>query len=234
MASTGGGPFRTVVFDLDGTLVDSLADVAGAANDVLAAAGLRPVPRSKWPLLLGEGVRIRMRTAFALNAVTLEDEALDRQVAAFRARYADKMLERTRPYDGVAETLAALGDLGVISVVCTNKDEADARRILRALGLMPHIANVAGPDTFGVQKPDPQHILKLLEAAGADPGAAIMVGDTIHDVEAARRAGLPVAFASWGYGTPGDERPDYVVPRMKDLQRILSELPNRREYLRSP
>lgn len=212
-------PFRVVIFDLDGTLVDSLADVASAVNAVLAEAGVPAVPRESWHSLLGQGARIRMKTAFAINGITLPDDELDRCVRQFRSVYSHKILDQTKPFEGALETVRRLDGLGVKVGVCTNKDEAAARDILAAFGLSAHIAAVAGPDTYGVQKPHPDHVLKLLETLGVEPAEAILVGDSEHDVEAARNAGIPVAFVTWGYGeaSSSDDGPDFMIDRFSEL-----------------
>lgn len=217
-------PFRAVIFDLDGTLADSLADVAASVNAVLAQAGVAAVPREAWRSLLGEGSRIRMKTAFAINGITLADEELDGHVNAFRAVYSSRMLDQTRPFDGAVEAVRQLAGLGVKIGVCTNKDEAAARRLLTAFGLSADVAAVAGPDTYGVQKPHRDHVLKLLDTMGVEPRDAVLVGDSVHDVEAARNAGIPVAFVSWGYGeiAPGGHGPDYVVADFPALIPALS------------
>jgi phosphoglycolate phosphatase len=169
--------------------------------------------------LMGEGGRVRTRKAFALRGVELDDAALSARVRDFVRYYAERPLDRTVPYAGVPETLRRLAGMGVRLGVCTNKYEASARDILHRLGLMPPIEDAAGADSFDVRKPHPGHILKLLARMGADPASALMVGDSIHDVEAARAAGLPVIAVSWGYTlTPArDLGADAVIERFTDL-----------------
>jgi len=215
--------FRAVVFDLDGTLVDSLVDVAGAVNDILALSGVPAVPREKWPMLLGEGSRRRMEAGFAFGGTTLTAEDLDRSVRRFQERYAERMLEETRAFDGATEALERIAGLGIKVGVCTNKEERAARAILSELGLVSHITAVAGPDTYGVQKPHRDHVLKLLEAMGVEPAHAILVGDSVHDIEAAHNAGLPAVYVLWGYGhlDPRGAQPDHVIGAFADLVPIL-------------
>lgn len=106
--------------------------------------------------------------------------------------------------------------------VCTNKDERSARAILAHLKLMPPIEDVAGPDTFGVQKPDPGHVLRLLERMGAVPESTILIGDSIHDVKTARAAGISVAVVDWGYsaGAVKDMGANYILRRFSDILHI--------------
>jgi phosphoglycolate phosphatase len=198
-AQLAGFPFRTVVFDLDGTLIDSAVDVGAAVNRVLADHGLAPIDETLQRTLMGEGGRVRTRKAFALRGHQLDDATLSARVRDFVRYYAENPVERTVAYPGVGETIRRLADGGVRLAVCTNKYEDSARDILARLDLMPPIEDAAGADSFDVRKPHPDHILKLLARMGADPATALMVGDSIHDVEAARAAGLKVIAVSWGY-----------------------------------
>lgn len=201
-SETRGFPFRTVVFDLDGTLIDSAADVGRAVNRVLAAHDLAPIEDGETlRALMGEGGRVRTRKAFAMRGVDLGEAALSARVKEFVRYYAEDPVAKTVAYPGVADTLRQLAEAGVRLAVCTNKYEDSARDILGRLGLMPPIEDAAGADSFDVRKPHPGHILRLLERMGADPASALMVGDSIHDIEAAHAAGLPVVAVSWGYTT---------------------------------
>ena len=219
-------PFRTIVFDLDGTLIDSARDVGEAVNRVLAEHGLEPLDEATMRSLMGEGGRVRTRKAFALRGVSLDDAALSERVGDFVRHYAERPVVHTRVYDGVAETLAALVGSGVRLAVCTNKYEASARDVLERLGLLTMISDVAGADTFEVRKPDPGHILKLLTRMDADPAQAAMVGDSVHDVHAGQRAGLPTVAVSWGYTeTPAHQLgADAVVERFADIAAALARL----------
>ena len=113
--------------------------------------------------------------------------------------YEQDPVRYTTAFDGVAEVVARLDRLGLKQGVCTNKFEKSARMILEGLKLMPPIADVAGADTFTVRKPDPGHILQLIDKIGGNRARAVMIGDSIHDVEAAHRGGLPAVLVSWGY-----------------------------------
>ncbi|MGE0423724.1 MAG: HAD-IIIA family hydrolase [Reyranellaceae bacterium] len=219
-------PFRTIVFDLDGTLIDSARDVGDAVNRVLADHGLAPLDEATQRSLMGEGGKVRTRKAFALRGVQLDETALRERVADFIRYYAERPVVHTRPYDGVAETLRALDRSGVRLAVCTNKYEDSARDVLSRLDLMAMIRDVAGADTFDVRKPDPGHVLKLIARMGADPADAAMVGDSVHDVRAGKRAGLPTVAVSWGYTeTPAHLLgADAVVERFADIPGALARL----------
>jgi phosphoglycolate phosphatase len=219
-------PFRTIVFDLDGTLIDSARDVGEAVNRVLEEHGLAPLDDATQRALMGEGGKVRTRKAFALRGVSLDETTLRARVDDFIRYYAERPVVHTRPYEGVAQTLAFLGRADVRLAVCTNKYEDSARDVLERLGLMAMIDDVAGADTFDVRKPDPGHILKLLARMGADPAEAAMVGDSVHDVHAGQRAGLPTVAVSWGYTeTPAHLLgADAVVERFADIPAALARL----------
>lgn len=215
-------PFRAVIFDLDGTLIDSITDVANAVNRVLADAGLASIEGKLRNSLLGEGARARIQKAFALRGTVLDDTDLKKRTDDFTRYYAENRLLNTKPYPGATALLDRLSEAGVQIGVCTNKDEKSAREILTTLKLMPPISDVAGSDTFGVQKPNPDHVLKLLQRMKVDPCMAIFVGDSIHDVDAAKSAGVVVAAVTWGYSTnPINELgADHILEQFSDLLKV--------------
>jgi phosphoglycolate phosphatase len=186
----------TLLLDLDGTLVDSLPDLASSLNRLMAARGLAPFARAEVARMVGDGVRALLERAFAARA--REPEARD--LVAYMADYGAHLADATRPYPGAAEALATLRGAGWRIAVCTNKPAALARGVLEATGLAPLIAAIGGGDSFPVRKPDPGHLLATLKAAGGVPGRAVMAGDHRNDIAAARAAGLPGVFAAWGYG----------------------------------
>ncbi len=187
---------RTLVLDLDGTLVDSVPDLAAALNRLLASHGLAPFGRGETAAMVGDGARRLVERAFAARGAT-PGEA---DVAAYLADYADNLVGGTELYPGVEATLGAMRDTGWRFAVCTNKPEAHARRLLAALGLGGLFASIGGGDSFPTRKPDPAHLLATLAAAGGDAGRAVMVGDHANDLLAAGGAGMPYIFAAWGYG----------------------------------
>jgi phosphoglycolate phosphatase len=191
--------FDTVIYDLDGTLIDSARDMCVAVSRVLADHGLPPISDDDARHFMGEGSKITMRRAFAKNGLSLDDAELSIATREFVRYYEQDPVRYTTAFDGVAEVVARLDRLGLRQGVATNKFENPARMILRDLRLMPPIADVAGADTFTVRKPDPGHILKLIDKIGGNRARAVMVGDSIHDVEAAHRGGLPAVLVSWGY-----------------------------------
>ncbi len=183
---------RFAVFDLDGTLVDSLDDLHASVNHALAAVGLPPRTREEVRGYVGEGARVLLAKAIAPR-----DELLDPALSAWRAHYAEHCLDRTRPYPGIP---ALLSGAGRVLAVHTNKPGAMARKILDGLGLLPRFVAVLGGDE-APRKPDPTGLRELMARAGATPGETVFVGDSRHDVETAHAAGVEVIAVTWGLGS---------------------------------
>jgi phosphoglycolate phosphatase len=186
------------LLDLDGTLVDTVPDLAAALNRLMAAHELAPFSPAETAAMVGDGVARLVERAFAARGGASDAAA----VAAFSADYSAHVAVASKLYPGVAETLAGLTAEGWRLAVCTNKPEAATHLLLSATGLAPMFAAVGAGDSFPTRKPDPAHLLATLRAAGGEPGAAVMAGDHRNDVEAASGAGVPCVFAAWGYGTP--------------------------------
>ena len=189
---------RTLLLDLDGTLVNSVPDIRAALNRLMAARGLADFSAAETAAMVGDGVRVLTERAFAARGHVADENA----IAAFAADYGAHAAIETRPYPDVPETLTALADAGWRLAVCTNKPEAAARALLKALDLSRFLSAIGGGDSFPVRKPDPAHLIATLAAAGGDPAHAVMAGDHANDVAAARGAGIPCIFAAWGYGRP--------------------------------
>ncbi|MFO1152078.1 MAG: phosphoglycolate phosphatase [Rhodospirillales bacterium] len=192
---------QVIIFDLDGTLVDSAEDIAFAVNKMLASLKLQPQPFAKILPLIGEGARRLVERALIAgggNRATDVEPALQE----FLTFYAANLTRTTKAYPDVAETLQQLANAGFRLAVCTNKPEAHSRTILDRLGLTEWFAIVVGGDTVaGVRKPDPRVLAPIVDALGVTPGEAIMVGDSITDVALARAAGMPVIACEGGYST---------------------------------
>jgi phosphoglycolate phosphatase len=206
----------TVILDLDGTLVDSAPDLADCLDLLLAERGLEPVGVDETRRLIGHGIPRLVEAGFAFRGEPLVDDALLGAVARFRDVYVDRLSVKTQPYPGVEDGLSQLRAAGWRLVVCTNKLERYARAILADLGLAGRFDAVAGPDTFGVSKPDPRHLLRLLPGDGS---LAVMVGDSEIDVMAARAADIAVVAVTYGYcRTPVQRlKPDAVAARFADV-----------------
>lgn len=218
--------FDTIIYDLDGTLIDSARDMGVAVSRVLADHGLPPISDDDARIFMGEGSKVTMRRAFAKSGRALDDGTLATVTREFVGYYEKDPVQHTVAFDGVAEIVARFERLGLKQGVCTNKFEKSARMILKSLKLMPPIADVAGADTFSVRKPDPGHILQLIDRIGGTRDRAVMIGDSIHDVEAAHRGGLPAVLVSWGYtARPASELgADAVIERFDALPQALEQI----------
>src|SRR5690348_12200035 len=221
--------FDTVIYDLDGTLIDSAKDMQVAVSRVLADHGLPPVTEDDVRIFMGQGSKVTMDKAFTKYGKTLDDEALSAVTREFVRYYEADPVGHTTAFAGVPEVVSRFDKLGLKQGVCTNQFERPSRMILEHLKLMPPIAALAGADTFPVRKPDPRHILMLLERMGGDPARAVMVGDSIHDVEAAHGAGLPAVLVSWGYtDRPASELgAEAVIQQFDALPQAISRIAHR-------
>lgn len=190
---------RTLVLDLDGTLVDTLPDLAAALNRLMASRSLAPFTDAEVAAMVGDGAAALVGRALAARSLPPDPDAL----AAFLADYGAHAAGASRAFPGVGETLAALAGRGWRLAVCTNKPEAPAHTLLAALGLDHYFAAIGGGDSFPTRKPDPAHLLATVAAAGGSARRALMAGDHRNDVAAAAGAGMPCIFAAWGYGAPG-------------------------------
>lgn len=215
-----------LICDLDGTLADSLPDLADALCILLAEAGRRAVSEAEVKTMVGDGVGVLVARGFAATGGAPEAEAMAAHVARYLEIYEARLTARTRAYPGAQAALARLRDAGWRLAVCTNKPERASREVLAALGLEALMEAVAGGDTFPVRKPDPGHLLGLLALLGAPPGAAVMLGDGANDVAVARAAGLPVVAVAHGYGTtPAHELgADAVIAHFDELPAALAAL----------
>lgn len=188
----------TLLLDLDGTLVDTLPDLTAALNRLMAAHALAAFAPDQVAGFIGDGVARLVGRAFAARGRQADAAA----VAAYSADYTAHATAGSHPFPGVPEALRALHEEGWTLAVCTNKPEEAARVLLESLGLAPLLAAIGGGDSFPVRKPDPFHLLSTLRAAKGAPERAVMAGDHANDVAAARGAGVPCIFATWGYGRP--------------------------------
>ncbi|GEO83122.1 MULTISPECIES: phosphoglycolate phosphatase [Alphaproteobacteria] len=189
----------TIVFDLDGTLVDTAPDLVASLNHTIAAASLAPVGYDDLTHLVGQGARAMIARAFALRGEPLAEEEIQPLLDRFIAHYMAEMPGKSRPYPGLIDALDRLTEAGFILAVCTNKMEALAVPLVEKLGLGRHFSAIAGGDTFAVRKPDPGHIIATIEKAGGDPRHAVMIGDSVNDILAARNAGIPSIVVPFGY-----------------------------------
>ena len=210
---------RTVVFDLDGTLVDTAPDLISALNFVLDREGLPPVPLKSARMLIGAGVRKLLERGLEVDGRHASVEDITRLTDDFIEYYAAHIADASRPFDGLVSALDDLEAKGYRFAVCTNKLEWLSKLLLDRLGLSPRFAAICGADTFGVSKPDPAILQQTVARAGGQLSTTIMVGDAGPDIGVARRAGVPVIGVEFGYtDVPiADLKPDRLIGHMSEL-----------------
>jgi phosphoglycolate phosphatase len=215
-----------VVFDLDGTLVDTAPDLIAALNYVLAREGIAPVPLKSARNLIGAGARKLIERGLEVEGVAMSTGDIDRLMKDFVAYYADHIADASRPFEGLEAALDDLEAQGFRFAVCTNKLEWLSKLLLDKLDLSRRFAAICGADTFGVAKPDPVILQQTLARAGGQLTGAIMVGDAGPDVGVARRAGIPVIGVEFGYtDVPIAElKPDRLIGHMRELPGAVGSL----------
>ena len=185
-----------VVFDLDGTLIDSRLDLAESTNEMLQTYGAPALPVDRVAMMVGEGARKLVERALAASDLDpAEPDALPR----FLEIYARRLLVHTRPYDGILYAVAALGRTHRLAVL-TNKPADPTRRLLEAFNLSSHFADVIGGDSPWARKPDPAGLRALMDKGGATASDTWLVGDSMIDVETARNAGVKMCVVLYGFG----------------------------------
>lgn len=188
-----------IVYDLDGTLVDTAPDLLDSLNHCLNLAGLETAEPTELRKFVGMGGRVMIERAFAAQNKTLEQAQLDRLLAAFLDHYGGAIPGKSKPYAGVLSALDRFERAGYIAAVCTNKYENLATSLIGSLGLAPRFAAVCGQDTFPFRKPDPRHLTETIARAGGSPARAVMIGDLRTDIDTAKAAGIPVVAVDFGY-----------------------------------
>jgi len=190
---------EAVVWDLDGTLVDSAPDLTSALNTVLDKRGFAGLSLTTVRGMIGNGVPKLVERGFNALGMRLDAAQLESLVALFTQEYVACSTDRTRPYPGIVEALEYIRGMNIPMGVCTNKPEALSRQILEGLGLSAYFSSVVGGDTTSTRKPDPQPLHSCLRELVAEPHASLMIGDSAVDVNTARAAGVTVGVVPWGY-----------------------------------
>jgi phosphoglycolate phosphatase len=200
----------TIVFDIDGTLVDTAPDLTNALNYVLTARGHAPVRAACVREAVGYGARVMIEQALQLTGAQGDADAM---LPDFLAHYEANIARESRLFPGAMAALEKLADAGAKLAVCTNKREYLTRSLLQSLDIETFFAGIAGRDTLDVSKPDPGHVLGAIALAGGEPTRAVMIGDSAVDIEAARRASVPSILVEFGYCPPPPDgpRPDAVI-----------------------
>jgi phosphoglycolate phosphatase len=229
--------YACYLFDLDGTLVDSLLDLHQAVNHVVTSRGNDALSVDVVRAYIGDGVKVLLarsllgkepptteetRTTVPSDLLKRAEEIhdLDAGLEEFRAFYIDHVVDHTQCYEGVRETLVVLETAGVSLGVVSNKPEAPTKKILDALGILDHFDAVVGGDTVGTLKPDPAPVLHALKTLGHDASEALMIGDSANDVLAGRRAGCDTVAVTYGFTareTLEAHRPGRIVERFGEI-----------------
>jgi phosphoglycolate phosphatase len=190
---------RTIVFDLDGTLVDTAPDLLASLDVLFVREGLAPVDPVAGRTMIGGGVKRLIEQGLAQQGRVFTPAHVDELFSTYLAHYAEHIADLSRPFPGLEAALELLAARGDHLAVCTNKLAWLSVRLLERLGLAERFDAICGQDTFGVQKPDPEVLRRTVQAAGGDIAHAVMIGDSATDIRTARAAGVPVVAVDFGY-----------------------------------
>lgn len=215
--------FDTIIFDLDGTLVDTAADLTASLNHALVLLGRSAIDPATVRHMVGRGARVLLQRGLAATGGE-DEELLERGLTVFLDHYAGNIAVHSRPFDGVEDTLDALERQGLRLAVCTNKPEGLARQLLGSLGWEQRFGALLGGDSRPWRKPDPRHLFETLrEAGGARP---IFVGDSKTDADTALAADVPLVLVSFGYSTEPVETlgATRLIDRFTDLGGAVADI----------
>ena len=215
-----------VVFDLDGTLVDSRQDLADSTNAMLESLGAPPLELDRVVMMVGEGARVLVQRALAAAGLPSDGVRLDEALKRFHACYRSRLLATTRPYPGITEMLGEVAPLATLAML-TNKPFAPSQQLVDAFGWSTHFIHVIGGDGDVPRKPDPRGLQQLMARADAGPESTLLVGDSMVDVETARNAGVSMCVVGYGFGAArgdlelrGDE---WLAETGPDVGRVIRE-----------
>ncbi|MGH6683219.1 MAG: phosphoglycolate phosphatase [Pseudolabrys sp.] len=216
----------TIVFDLDGTLIDTAPDLVDTLNAVFAREGLPPVPYETARTLIGGGARAMLARGIEADGIGAAPARIEKLFADFITHYSEHLADRSRPFPGLTDALDALAADGRRFAVCTNKLERLSVRLLEHLGLAGRFATICGQDTFGIQKPDPEVLRRTVAAANGSLTHAIMVGDSATDIRTARAAGIPIIAVDFGYSERpiAEYGPDRIISHFAQLPAAIAAI----------
>jgi phosphoglycolate phosphatase len=225
-------PPLSVIFDLDGTLVDSAPDLMATANELLTLRGRREVTLDQVRHMVGKGARALMDGVMAKTGEAATPGELDEMLPEFLRYYGAHIADHSHTFPGVIDVLEQLKKEGCLLAVCTNKFERLSRKLLETLSILHYFDDIVGSDTLFVRKPHPGHILGTLERIGGTPQDAIMIGDSANDIDAARAASVKSVAVTFGYtDVPAEELgADAVISKFPDLIPQLEVLSGRMLY----
>ncbi len=210
---------KGLIFDLDGTLVDTAPDLAAATNHVLASEGRRAVTMDEIRTMVGRGARRMIERGFAATGEPLAPERMEPLFERFLAHYSAHIADESRLFPGVADLIARCRAAEIAMAVCTNKPEALSARVIEAVGLSADLPVIVGPDTIGIAKPDPAPYLEACWRLGLEAGETLMIGDSETDVATARAAEVPIIAVSFGYTDRpvASFSPDHIVDHFDEV-----------------
>ena len=219
----------TLVFDLDGTLVDTAPDLAAATNHVMSRIGLQSVAENNIRPFVGHGALAMIEGAAAAQGRSLSQTELYDLFETFIMHYSANIAVHSRPYDGVIAALRDFKRDGAKLAVCTNKLESHARALLAELGMTDHFSAITGRDTLAMFKPDPGHLTATIALAGGTNLKAIMIGDSETDILTAKNAHIPVVAVDFGYSAEpvSTFKPDVVISHYRDLAGAIQSIQQR-------
>jgi phosphoglycolate phosphatase len=216
----------TIVFDLDGTLVDTAPDLVETLNVIFARHNVAPVAYDHARAMIGAGVKPLLVRGLVSQGKHLPPDEIDVLFEEYLEVYAAHIADRSRPFPGLTQALDALAAQGCRLAVCTNKLEWLSVRLLDALGLSQRFAAICGQDTFPMKKPDPEMLRLTIAKAGGDARHAVMVGDSMTDVATAKAAGIPVVAVDFGYTEtpPAELGADRLISHFDALPAAIREV----------
>jgi phosphoglycolate phosphatase len=219
-------PAPTIVFDLDGTLVDTAPDLVDTLNVIFAQEGFAPLAYEEARNFVGGGARLMIARGFKAQGRVLSPNKLKQLFKDFIAHYSEHLTDRSLPFPGVADTLDVLAARGCNFAVCTNKLEALSVRLLGKLELSDRFVAICGQDTFGIQKPDPEILRRTIGAAGGRLETTVMIGDSVTDIRTARAAGVPIVAVDFGYSERPivEFGPDRIISRFSQLPAAIAAI----------
>jgi phosphoglycolate phosphatase len=208
-----------LVFDLDGTFAHTAPDLLDSLNHCLAQIDMPNVDPKDLMRFVGHGGKVMIERALAARGRTIDKPSLETMMANFLAHYVDNMPGKTAPYPGVLAAMDRFTETGYIHAICTNKFEGMSKTLLNGLALADRFEVICGQDTFAWKKPDPRHLLDTINAAGGDRDHAVMIGDSVTDIDTAKAAGIPVIAVDFGYSDRpvAEYEPSHIISHFDEL-----------------
>lgn len=220
-------PFpETIIFDLDGTLIDTAPDLTAALNAVMRSEGRPEVPLGDARHMVGRGARYLIERAMEATGGPVDDRSITDFTHHFIAHYEANIALASRPFERAEQVVRRLSDRGHRLGICTNKPEGLTLKLMNELRLRDLFPAILGADSRPYRKPDPRHLLDTIAALGGDPANAVLIGDSETDVKTARAANVPVVVVSFGYTEipPNDLGADAVIDHFDALEQALNGL----------